>query len=242
MIGKQRREAGNKKKKRQQRTTKTQEERGTTDEQKSRHAELAAKGKKEAMERMAKAKEALEFRKKGSKDGRQSKGKDNVSEEEEFNNAVLLDNLTYQVSLDDMEKILGIQIIPEDRVRLDRQLIKKMREPTVRALLQGAKEEDLTLAMLPRLPRFIRQGQLFKVTGANLVRSYPQLFENVQQVVLKLRSETFFLQESPKLNWAIITTEVLPDSREKTYMQQRQTLLHHAQRYQANERRVRGAI
>ena len=93
--------------------------------------------------------------------------------------------------------------------------------------------------MLPRLPRFIRQGQLFKVTGANLVRSYPQLFENVQQVVLKLRSETFFLQESPKLNWAIITTEVLPDSREKTYMQQRQALLHHAQRYQANERRVR---
>ena len=54
-----------------------------------------------------------------------------------------------------------------------------------------------------------------------------------------MRTEPFFLQESPELDWTIITTEVLPYSREKTYMQQKQALKQHAQRYQANERRVR---
>ena len=186
---------------------------------------------------MAKAKEELERRKKGRKAELQAKEQE--SEEDETSAADLLAKITYQVSLDDLEKKLGIQVIPEDRMRLDRQLAKKMREPTIRALLEGAEEEGLTLAMLPRLPRFIREGQLFKVTGANIVRSYPQFFENVQQVVLKLRTEPFFLQASPELDWSIFTCEVLADSREKTYMQQKQVLKQHAQRYQSNERRVR---
>ena len=208
-------------------------------EKKSKHAELAAKGKREALERMAKAKEKLERRKKGRKAETPPQEEAPEQEGEETSPAELLAKITYQVSLDDLEKQLGIQVIPEDRMRLDRQLAKKMREPAIRALLEGAEEEGVTLVMLPRLPRFIREGQLFKVTGANLVRSYPQLFENVQQVVLKLRTEPFFLQESPELDWSIFTTEVLPDSREKTYMQQKQALKQHAQRYQSNERRVR---
>ena len=206
---------------------------------KAKHAEIAAKGKKEAMERMAKAKEELERRKKGRKAELQNKDEEKEPEGDEVSTAELLSKITYQVSLDDLEKKLGIQVIPEDRMRLDRQLAKKMREPAIRALLEGAQDEGLTLAMLPRLPRCIREGQLFKVTGANLVRSYPQFFENVQQVVLKLRTEPFFLQESPELDWSIFSCEVLSDSREKTYMQQKQAIKQHAQRYQSNERRVR---
>ena len=72
-----------------------------------------------------------------------------------------------------------------------------------------------------------------------MVRSYPQFFENVQQIVLKLHTEAFFLQQSPGLDWAIVTTEILNDSRQKTYMQQKQALKTHAQRYQATEGRVR---
>jgi len=70
------------------------------------------------------------------------------------------------------------------------------------------------------------------------VRSFPHFFENVQQIVLKLRNEPFFLQESPELNWSIFSCEVLSDSREKTYMQQKQLLKQHAQRYQSTELRV----
>ena len=72
-----------------------------------------------------------------------------------------------------------------------------------------------------------------------MVRGYPQFFDNVQQVVLKLRTESFFLQESPELDWAIFTCEVLPSSRKKSYMQQKQALKEHAERYQSNELRVR---
>ena len=181
----------------------------------------------------------LERRKEGRKAELQAKEEDKDSEADESNTADLLAKITYQVSLDDLEKKLGIQVIPEDRIRLDRQLAKKMREPTIRALLEGAEKEGVTLAILPRLPRWIRAGQLFKVTGANMVRGYPQFFDNVQQVVLKLRTESFFLQESPELDWAIFTCEVLPSSREKSYMQQKQALNEHAERYQSNELRVR---
>ena len=197
------------------------------------------KGKREALERMAKAKEEREHHKKGRTAERQAKEEDKDSEADESNTADLLAKITYQVSLDDLEKKLGIQVIPEDRLRLDRQLAKKMREPTIRALLEGAEKEGVTLAILPRLPRCIRAGQLFTVTGANMVRGYPQFFDNVQQVVLKLRTESFFLQESPELDWAIFTCEVLPSSREKSYMQQKQALKEHAERYQSNELRVR---
>ena len=208
------------------------------EENQSSHAEQTAKGKKEAMERMAKAKEELERRKQNR---RAAEKEEEASEEveEESSAADLLGNIAYQVSLDDIEKRLGIQTIPEDRTRLDRQLAQKMRDPSIRALLEGATEEGVTLALLPRLPRFIREGQLFQVNGVNLVRSYPQFFENVQQIVLKLRTEAFFLQQSPDLDWAIVTTEILNDSRQKTYMQQKQALKTHAQRYQATERRVR---
>ena len=197
------------------------------------------KGKREALERMAKAKEELEHHNKGRTAELQAKEEDKDSEADESNTADLLAKITYQVSLDDLEKKLGIHVIPEDRIRLDRQLAKKMSGPTIRALLEGAEKEGVTLAILPRLPRWIRAGQLFKVTGANMVRGYPQFFDNVQQVVLKLRTESYFLQESPELDWAIVTCEVLSSSREKSYMQQKQALNEHAERYQSNELRVR---
>ena len=210
------------------------------EENQSSHAEQTAKGKKEAMERMAKAKEELERRKQNRRAaGKEEEASEEVAVEEESSAAGLLGNIAYQVSLDDIEKRLGIQTIPEDRTRLDRLLAQKMRDPSIRALLEGATEEGVTLALLPRLPRFIREGQLFQVNGATLVRSYPQFFENVQQIVLKLHTEAFFLQQSPDLDWAIVTTEILNDSRQKTYMQQKQALKTHAQRYQATESRVR---
>ena len=226
--------------------TKSKKEKGLNteatpqEENKSSHAEQSATGKKEAMERMAKAKEELERRKQNRRaTEKEEEASEEVAVEEESSAAGLLGNIAYQVSLDDIEQRLGIQTIPEDRTRLDRLLAQKMRDPSIRALLEGATEEGVTLALLPRLPRFIREGQLFQVNGATLVRSYPQFFENVQQIVLKLHTEAFFLQQSPGLDWAIVTTEILNDSRQKTYMQQKQALKTHAQRYQATESRVR---
>ena len=193
-----------------------------------------------ASERMAKAKEELERRKKTREAQLKAREEETEkTEDETANSEELLANLTHHIELIDLEKKLGIQIIPEDRLHLDRQLVKKLREPCIQALLTNAKSEDLSLVMLPRLFRFISEGQLFKVTGANLLRAYPQLFENTQQVALKLRTEPFFVQESPELDWVFITTDILPESRDRTYMQQKQALKQHAHNQQANERRVR---
>ena len=41
-------------------------------------------------------------------------------EEEEAAEELELDDLMHQVSLDDLQQYLGITVIPDDRVRLDR--------------------------------------------------------------------------------------------------------------------------
>ena len=195
-------------------------------------------GKKSAKKRKANAQEKTDQHAKRSVNPLKGKEEQSTSESQEEDQTKILENISYLVSVDNLEQELGLQIIPEDRKILDKQLSKKLRDPTIIAFIKGAQEEGLTLAMLPRLPRFVRRGQLFKVTGANLVRSYPQHFANVQQIVLKLRTEPFFLQETPKLDWAIITSEALPDSLEKNYTQQKQAIKTHAQRYNANNRQV----
>ena len=195
-------------------------------------------GKNSAKKSKANAQEKTDQRTKRRVNLLKDKAEESTSESQEEDRAKILENISYLVSVDNLEQDLGLQIIPEDRKILDKQLSKKLRDPTVIAFIKGAQEEGLTLAMLPRLPRFVRRGQLFKVTGANLVRSYPQYFANVQQIVLKLRTEPFFLQETPKPDWAIITSEVLPDSLEKNYTQQKQAIKTHAKRYNANARQV----
>jgi len=190
------------------------------------------------MKRKAKAQDKTDQRAKKRVNPLKDKEEESTSESQEEERTKILANISYLVSVDNLEEELGLQIIPEDRKILDKQLSKKLRDPTLLSFIKGAQEEGLTLAMLPRLPRFVRRGQLFKVTGANLVRSYPQYFANVQQIVLKLRTEPFFLQETPRPDWAIITSEALPHSLEKNYAQQKQSIKTHAQRYNANERQV----
>ena len=194
-------------------------------------------GRQAALERAAKAREAIEERKKARAAQRQAREQEEEDPQEEAED--LLESITFSVSLEDLERYLDIKVVPEDRLKLDRRLQQKLREVSVNALLKQMEKDPLSYAMIPRLPRFFKNGNEMKTTIPNLLRSFPQYFENVQQVILKYRTESFFLNQAPGLDWAIITSESLPDSLNRNYAQQRQALKQYAHQFQANELRVK---
>ena len=147
--------------------------------------------------------------------------------------------LPHLIRLDQLEKHLGLQIIPEDRLLLEQQLIKKMRDPAICHLMNHAKEKSFSLVMVPRIQRAFFDGKILHITGTNLLRLYPKFFENIQQTALKMSAETHFLQETPQMGWGLTTAEVLTESHNTNYFQQEQVLKRHAQSHKSNEMRVR---
>ena len=158
--------------------------------------------------------------------------------EEEEEEELELDNLLHQISLDDLEQYLDIAIIPDDRNRLQRRWQQKMRDPSIRHLLDDKGAMAHGYALIPRVPRYIRGGQKVPTNLLNLVRSFPQLFDNVTQVINKYRTEGFFVRETPELDWAIVAVEALPESRGRNYMEQKAVIKQYAQKHQTNERRI----
>ena len=147
--------------------------------------------------------------------------------------------LTHLITLDHLEKNLGLQIIPEDRLHIERQFIKKMYDPAICSLMDQAKERDISLVMVPRIQRAIFDGKLIQITGANLLNLYPHFFEDIQQIAIKMRAETHFLQETPQMGWGLTTAEVLIESHNTNYPQQEIVLKQHAHSHKSNEMRVR---
>ena len=193
-------------------------------------------------ERKKRARERFRQRKQGGKDQQDEPTAEDESEEQTKTVPSAedrLNSLTHLITLDHLENNLGLQIIPEDRLRIERQLAKKLRDPVVGSLLDQAEEQGLSLVMIPRIQRAILDGKLLKITSANLLRMYPQFFEDVQQVALKMRAETYFLQETPQMGWGLTTAEVLTASHNTNYIQQKQVLKQHAQSHKSNEIRVR---
>tara|TARA_B100000575_G_scaffold137347_1_gene109567 strand:- start:35 stop:559 length:525 start_codon:yes stop_codon:yes gene_type:complete len=105
--------------------------------------------------------------------------------------------------------------------------------------MNQAKEKGFSLVMVPRIQRAFFDGKLLHITGTNLLRLYPQFFENIEQIALKMRAETHFLQETPQMGWGLTTAEVLTESHNTNYFQQKQVLKQHAQSHKLNEMRVR---
>ncbi len=82
---------------------------------------------------------------------------------------------------------------------------------------------------------------MVQVNVLNLVRHFFQLFENVPQVV-QLKNEPFFITETPTLEWAIVSCEALPDTLNKTVLEQRSIFNTYIQKFMSNERRVRRRV
>ena len=198
--------------------------------------------KRRIEERKKRARERFSQRKQGRKDRQDEPTAEDESEEQTAAGPSAedrLNSLTHLITFDHLENNLGLQIIQEDRLGIERQLVKKLRDPAVGSLLDQAEEQGLSLVMVPRIQRAILDGKLLKITSANLLRMYPQFFEDVQQVALKMRAEAYFLQETPQMGWGLTTAEILTASHNTNYIQQKQVLKQHAQSHKSNEMRVR---
>ncbi len=156
----------------------------------------------------------------------------------EGDSSARLDQVTCAVSVDDLERCLEIRVTPEDRERLNRRLQHKLRDSSLRLMLNQIQDSGLSWAMVPRIPRFLRAGSEAHTTVANLVRCYPQLFDNVHQFILRYRSEPFFQHERARLDWAFVSTEALPQSLGLNYTQQLQVLQQYAVHFPAGELQV----
>ena len=188
---------------------------------------------KERRERLTQAQEA---KRAGLKQAQQPSAEAEQAEEEE--EELELDNLMHQISLDDLEQYLDISIIPDDRSRLERRWHQKMRDPSIRHLLDDKGAMAHGYALIPRVPRYFRGGQTIPTDLVNLLRSFPQLFDNVAHVISKYRAEPFFAGEAPELDWAVVAVEVLPESRGRNYMEQKTMIKEYAQKHQTNWRRI----
>ena len=188
---------------------------------------------KERRERLTQAQEAERA---GLKQAQQPSAEAEQAEEEE--EELELDNLMHQIALDDLEQYLDISIIPDDRSRLERRWHQKMRDPSIRHLLDDKGAMAHGYALIPRVPRYFRGGQTIPTDLVNLLRSFPQLFDNVAHVISKYRAEPFFAGEAPELDWAVVAVEVLPESRGRNYMEQKTMIKEYAQKHQTNWRRI----
>ena len=188
-------------------------------------------------ERQVKLKQAQEARRARLKQAQQPAAEPEAIEEE-AEEELELDNLMHQISLDDLEQYLDISIIPDDRSRLERRWQQKMRDPSIRHLLSDEDAMAHGYALIPRLSRYFRGGQTVPTNLVNLLRNFPQLFDNVVQVISKYRQEPFFVRETPELDWVIVAVEVLPETRGRNYMEQKTVIKQYAQKYQTNERRI----
>ncbi|MBT5588395.1 MAG: hypothetical protein HOJ45_10400, partial [Gemmatimonadetes bacterium] len=187
---------------------------------------------KERAERLKKAQEERRAR------VRQQQQPEEEEAEEEEAEELDLDSLTHQISLDDIEQYLGMQVLPDDRQKLERRWQQKIRDPSIRQLLTNSKAMEHPYALVPRLPRFFKGGAAVQANMLNLVRNYPQLFDNVAGVINKYRTEPFFVGETPELDWCIVACEALPGSLNRNFMEQKTVVKQYAQVNQTNERRI----
>ncbi len=93
-------------------------------------------------------------------------------------------------------------------------------------------------ALIPRLHRYFKSGQAVQTSLVNMVRSFPQLFDNVAETINKYKTERFFAADFPELDWAVVSCEAISESRNKNFMEQKTVIKQYAQKFQANERRI----
>jgi hypothetical protein len=132
-----------------------------------------------------------------------------------------------QVSLDDLMSRLDISLPQQDVTQLQHQLRNKLNDRVVRTL-QTNKLAAGQYILIPRISRFVKNGTLYPCTVKNLVKNYIALFGDIKDL-MRYREHPFLNNETPALDWAIITPESQRESLGKNYMEQLQTL-----RYLAN--------
>ena len=117
---------------------------------------------------------------------------------------------------------LNIKLPPQDLDRLSTELPNKLQSKSVVAL-QSSPEAEEKYALIPRIPRFIFEGQMIPCTVKNLVQIYIKLFGDIKDLT-RFKGQAFIVNETPKMEWALVAVDPAADSLKKNFMNQNQYL------------------
>lgn len=90
-------------------------------------------------------------------------------------------------------------------------------------------------ALIPRVHRYLKDGKAVPNTVVNLLRRFPQLFDDLPQIITKYRAEPLFSTEPPDLDWVVVACEALPESRNTNFMEQRIVIRQYSRWHNARE-------
>ena len=148
-----------------------------------------------------------------------------------------LSPLAHVITLDDIEKHFGLSILPADRNKLDVKWQQKKLDPALKSLLANNAVMSQGYMLIPRVSRFFKKDQTTPLNMVYMLRNFAKMFENVSQVI-NYKAESFFTQQTPTLEWAIVSCEAVPDSLNQNYMQQRHAIKPYAQALNVGLRRI----
>ena len=127
-----------------------------------------------------------------------------------------------KISVKDLLSNLNIKLPPQDLDRLSTELPNKLQSKSVVAL-QSSPEAEEKYALIPRIPRFIFEGQMIPCTVKNLVQIYIKLFGDIKDLT-RFKGQVFIVNETPKMEWALVAVDPAADSLKKNFMNQNQYL------------------
>jgi len=127
-----------------------------------------------------------------------------------------------KVSVKDLLSNLDIKLPQQDLDRLSTELPNKLQSKSV-VSLQSSPESEGKYALLPRIPRFIFEGQMIPCTVKNLVQIYIKLFGDIKDLT-RFKGQAFLVNETPKMEWALVAVDPAADSLKKNFMNQNQYL------------------
>ena len=127
-----------------------------------------------------------------------------------------------KISVKDLLSNLSINLPQQDLDRLSIELPNKLQSKSV-VSLQSSPEAEGKYALIPRIPRFIFEGQMIPCTVKNLVQIYIKLFGDIKDLT-RFKGQAFLVNETPKMEWALVAVDPATDSLKKNFMNQNQYL------------------
>jgi hypothetical protein len=127
-----------------------------------------------------------------------------------------------KVSLDDLQAALGVTIPAEDLTHLENSLRARIVDKVV-ATMRTNKAAEKQFILMPRISRFIHNGQTHACTVISLAKTFPGLFGNLRDLG-QFKGSSFLTSEAPDLGWSLITAEAPRENLQKSYMEQNQYL------------------
>jgi len=127
-----------------------------------------------------------------------------------------------KVRLDDLQDALGLTIPAEDLTHLENSLRARIVDKVV-ATLRTNKAAEKQFILMPRINRFIHNGQTHACTVINLAKTFPGLFGNLRDLG-QFKGSGFLTSEVPDLGWSLMAAEAPRESLQKSYMEQNQYL------------------